>query len=129
MVNTSGDNMNVTAKAFVNTSKLSTKMDITPLTPDDAIAKLLSTDIYAYRYIDTGSNGQVFYSPVIDDLHQFPQYRVDDNFITDDRESRIDGNMVGALVESVKYFKARIDNQAGLITNLQEQINQMKSAS
>lgn len=127
-VDTSGSTMNVTAKAFVNTSKLSTKMDITPLTPDDAIAKLLSTDIYAYRYIDTGSNGQVFYSPVIDDLHQFPQYRVDDNFITDDRESRIDGNMVGALVESVKYFKARIDNQAGLISNLQEQINQMKSA-
>lgn len=127
-VTTDASNLNVTAKAFVTTSKLSTKMDITPLTPDDAVAKLLNTDIYAYRYIDTGSQGQTFYSPIIDDLHRSAQYRVDDNFVTDDRESRIDGNMVGALVESVKYFKVRIDNQEGLIKNLQQQIIDLKSA-
>lgn len=127
-VTTDATNLNVTAKAFVNTSKLSTKMDIKPLKPDEAIDKLLSTDIYSYRYIDSGSQGQIYYSPVIDDQHQVPEYRVDGGFVTDDHESRIDGNMVGALVEAVKYFKAKVDNQEGLITNLQQQINEMKLA-
>lgn len=75
-------------------SRLSVKTDITPVSYDRALAAVMGTEMYDYRYISDDS-GQHYVSGIIDDVNADPQYHMDGMLINKERTARIDANLVG----------------------------------
>lgn len=76
-------------------SRLSVKTDITPVSYDRALAAVMGTEMYDYRYTSDES-GQHYVSGIIDDVNpEDPQYPMDDMLINKERTARIDANLVG----------------------------------
>ncbi|AAC00551.1 minor structural protein gp58 [Lactobacillus phage LL-H] len=75
-------------------SRLSVKTDITPVSYDRALAAVMGTEMYDYRYTSDES-GQHYVSGIIDDVNPDPQYHMDDMLINKERTARIDANLIG----------------------------------
>lgn len=76
-------------------SRLSVKTDITPVSYDRALAAVMGTEMYDYRYTSDES-GQHYVSGIIDDVNpEDPQYHMDDMLINKERTARIDANLIG----------------------------------
>ncbi|MCD5445089.1 gp58-like family protein [Lactobacillus delbrueckii] len=75
-------------------SRLSVKTDITPVSYDRALAAVMGTEMYDYRYVSDDS-GQHYVSGIIDDVNPNPQYHMDAMLINKERTARIDANLVG----------------------------------
>lgn len=96
-------------------SRLSVKTDITPVSYDRALAAVMGTEMYDYRYTSDDS-GQHYVSGIIDDVSpEDPQYHMDDMLINKERTARIDANLVGyhhvviqKLLERVAALEAQI---------------------
>ncbi|WP_396583376.1 hypothetical protein [Lactobacillus delbrueckii] len=95
-------------------SRLSVKTDITKVTYDRALAAVVGTDMYDYRYVNDDSN-QHYVSGIIDDVNADPQYHMDEMLINKERTARIDANLVGyhhvviqKLLERVARLEAQI---------------------
>ena len=84
----------ISQRANTVSSRLSVKTDITPVTYDRALAAVMGTDMYDYRYTSDES-GQHYVSGIIDDVNPDPQYHMDDMLINKERTARIDANLIG----------------------------------
>lgn len=103
------------ATAFVNTSALSKKMNITKLDTQTAINAIKNTDIYDYQFKEFGETGKHYASLIIDDVNDKPQYRAAGAFV--DGLGRDDGTQLGyltvvvqSLLKEIDILKERIDN-------------------
>lgn len=102
------------APAFVNTSALSKKMNITKLDTQTAINAIKNTDIYDYQFKEYGITGRHYASLIIDDVNDKPQYKAAGAFV--DGLGRDDGTQLGYLtvvvqnlLEEIDTLKERID--------------------
>lgn len=89
-------------------SRLSVKTDITPVSYDRALAAVMGTEMYDYRYI-ADETGQHYVSGIIDDVNPDPQYHMDDMLINKERTARIDANLVGYHHVILQELLKRID--------------------
>ena len=115
--NDKGSGVTIHAKSLSQASTLSSKKNITKLDQERAIETIRNADIYEYNYLGETDSYKKSYSVVIDDINNTPQYQTPEEFITNDRSGRNDGNAVGFLIESVKY----LDNK---VKKLEEQLNE-----
>ena len=95
------------ATAFVNTSALSKKMNITKLDTQTAINAIKNTDIYDYQFKEFGETGKHYASLIIDDVNDRPQYRAAGAFV--DGLGRDDGTQLGYLTVVVQSLLKEID--------------------
>lgn len=102
------------APAFVNTSALSKKMNITKLDTQTAINAIKNTDIYDYQFKEFGETGKHYASLIIDDVNDRPQYKAAGAFV--DGLGRDDGTQLGyltvvvqSLLKEIDILKERID--------------------
>lgn len=100
-------------------SRFSVKTDITPVTYDRALAAVVGTEMYDYRYISDDS-GQHYVSGIIDDVNPDPQYHMDDMLINKERTARIDANLVG-------YHHVVLQELLKKIDKLQAELTELKS--
>lgn len=95
------------APAFVNTSALSKKMNITKLDTQTAINAIKNTDIYDYQFKEFGETGKHYASLIIDDVNDKPQYKAAGAFV--DGLGRDDGTQLGYLTVVVQSLLKEID--------------------
>lgn len=95
------------ATAFVNTSALSKKMNITKLDTQTAINAIKNTDIYDYQFKEFGETGKHYASLIIDDVNDRPQYKAAGAFV--DGLGRDDGTQLGYLTVVVQSLLKEID--------------------
>ncbi|AXR43508.1 hypothetical protein [Pediococcus pentosaceus] len=103
------------AKAIVQSSQLSRKKDIKPLDPDYAMKVIRDSDMYGYRYNEESPTEPLHYSGIIDDVNGIPQFKMPEEFISEDRTGRNDGNTVAFLVEALKQADKRIGILEGMM--------------
>ena len=113
------NNQSVTlhAKSIVQSSQLSRKKDIKPLDPDYAMKVIRNSDMYGYRYNEESPTEPFHYSGIIDDVNGIPQYKMPEEFISEDRTGRNDGNTVAFLVEALKQADKRIGILEGMMNS------------
>lgn len=111
------NNQSVTlhAKSIIQSSQLSRKKDIKPLDPDYAMKVIRNSDMYGYRYNEDSPTEPLHYSGIIDDVNGTPQYKMPEEFISEDRTGRNDGNTVAFLVEALKQADKRIGILEGMM--------------
>ncbi|MEE6680337.1 hypothetical protein PS415_08175, partial [Pediococcus pentosaceus] len=102
-------------KAIIQSSQLSRKKDIKPLDPDYAMKVIRDSDMYGYRYNEEAPTEPLHYSGIIDDVNGTPQFKMPDEFISEDRTGRNDGNTVAFLVEALKQADKRIGILEGMM--------------
>jgi len=105
------------AKSIVQSSQLSRKKDIKPLDPDYAMKVIRNSDMYGYRYNEDSPTEPLHYSGIIDDVNGTPQYKMPEEFISEDRTGRNDGNTVAFLVEALKQADKRIGILEGMMNH------------
>lgn len=103
------------APAFVNTSALSKKMNITKLDTQTAINAIKNTDIYDYQFKEFGETGKHYASLIIDDVNDKPRYKAAGAFV--DGLGRDDGTQLGYLTVVVQSLLKEIDTLKGLINS------------
>ncbi|WP_423789419.1 tail fiber domain-containing protein [Limosilactobacillus mucosae] len=114
--NTSNYDVHLTLRGYVNmtgwltcmgltqTSRLSTKTRIEPLDTAKALELINSADVATYQYKQEVAHGGTkrHASVIIDDVHDVAQYQTPDEFISEDRQGRSDGDIVGYLMGAVQ---------------------------
>lgn len=105
------------AKSIVQSSQLSRKKDIKPLDPGYAMKVIRNSDMYGYRYNEDSPTEPLHYSGIIDDVNGTPQYKMPEEFISEDRTGRNDGNTVAFLVEALKQADKRIGILEGMMNS------------
>lgn len=114
--NTSNYDVHLTLRGYVNmtgwltclgmtqTSRLSTKTRIEPLDTAKALELINSADVATYQYKQEVAHGGTkrHASVIIDDVHDVAQYQTPDEFISEDRSGRSDGDIVGYLMGAVQ---------------------------
>lgn len=114
--NTSNYDVHLTLRGYVNmtgwlnclgmtqTSRLSTKTRIEPLDTAKALELINSADVVTYQYKQEVAHGGTkrHASVIIDDVHDVAQYQTPDEFISEDRSGRSDGDIVGYLMGAVQ---------------------------
>ncbi|WEA57320.1 hypothetical protein [Pediococcus pentosaceus] len=105
------------AKSIIQSSQLSRKKDIKPLDPDYAMKVIRESDMYGYRYNEEAPTEPLHYSGIIDDVNGTPQYKMPEEFISEDRTGRNDGNTVAFLVEALKQADKRIGILEGMMNH------------
>ncbi len=120
--NTSNYDVHLTLRGYVNmtgwltclgmtqTSRLSTKTRIEPLDTAKALELINSADVATYQYKQEVAHGGTkrHASVIIDDVHDVAQYQTPDEFISEDRSGRSDGDIVGYLMGAVQELTKRI---------------------
>ncbi|MCV3330514.1 hypothetical protein [Pediococcus pentosaceus] len=105
------------AKSIIQSSQLSRKKDIKPLDPDYAMKVIRNSDMYGYRYNEESPTEPFHYSGIIDDVNGIPQFKMPEEFISEDRTGRNDGNTVAFLVEALKQADKRIGILEGMMNS------------
>lgn len=114
--NTSNYDVHLTLRGYVNmtgwltcmgltqTSRLSTKTRIEPLDTAKALELINSADVATYQYKQEVAHGGTkrHASVIIDDVHDVARYQTPDEFISEDRQGRSDGDIVGYLMGAVQ---------------------------
>lgn len=120
--NTSNYDVHLTLRGYVNmtgwltclgmtqTSRLSTKTRIEPLDTAKALELINSADVATYQYKQEVAHGGTkrHASVIIDDVHDVAQYQTPDEFISEDRQGRSDGDIVGYLMGAVQELTKKL---------------------
>lgn len=93
------------------TSLLSTKTRIEPLDTKDALDKIMAANVETYQFKSDVAEGKTkrHASVIIDDVHDVSQYYTPEEFISENRKGRDDGDIVGYLMGAVQELKKQLD--------------------
>lgn len=99
-----------TCMGLTQTSLLSTKTRIEPLDTKVALDKITSADVRTYQFKSDVAKGKTkrHASIIIDDVHDVAQYYTPDEFISENRQGRDDGDIVGYLMGAVQELNKQI---------------------
>lgn len=94
----------VNCLGLTQTSRLSTKTNIERLDTARALELINSADVATYQYKQDVANGGTkrHASVIIDDVNDVARYQTPDEFISEDRSGRNDGDIVGYLMGAVQ---------------------------
>lgn len=100
----------LTCMGLSQTSLLSTKTRIEPLDTKVALDKIASADVRTYQFKSDVAKGKTkrHASVIIDDVHDVAQYYTPDEFISENRQGRDDGDIVGYLMGAVQELNKQI---------------------
>ncbi|WP_270642877.1 tail fiber domain-containing protein [Limosilactobacillus mucosae] len=100
----------VNCLGLTQTSRLSTKTNIERLDTARALELINSADVATYQYKQDVANGGTkrHASVIIDDVNDVARYQTPDEFISEDRSGRNDGDIVGYLMGAVQELTKRI---------------------
>lgn len=93
------------------TSLLSTKTRIEPLDTREALDKIMAANVETYQFKSDVTEGKTkrHASVIIDDVHDISQYYTPEEFISENRKGRDDGDIVGYLMGAVQELKKQLD--------------------
>ena len=93
-----------TCMGLTQTSLLSTKTRIEPLDTAKALELINSADVATYQYKQEVAHGGTkrHASVIIDDVNDVARYQTPDEIISEDRQGRNDGDIVGYLMGAVQ---------------------------
>ena len=93
------------------TSLLSTKTRIEPLDTREALDKIMAANVETYQFKSDVVEGKTkrHASVIIDDVHDISQYYTPEEFISENRKGRDDGDIVGYLMGAVQELKKQLD--------------------
>lgn len=100
-----------TCMGITQTSLLSTKTRIEPLDTKVALDKIASTNVETYQFKSDVAKGKTkrHASVIIDDVHDVAEYYTPEEFISENRMGRDDGDIIGYLMGAVKELKKQLD--------------------
>ena len=100
----------VNCLGLTQTSRLSTKTNIERLDTARALELINSADVATYQYKQDVANGGTkrHASVIIDDVNDVARYQTPDEFISEDRSGRSDGDIVGYLMGAVQELTKKI---------------------
>lgn len=100
-----------TCMGLSQTSLLSTKTRIEPLDTKEALDKIASADVRTYQFKSDVAQGKTkrHASVIIDDMHDVAEYYTPEEFISENRKGRDDGDIVGYLMGAVQELKKQLD--------------------
>nr|WP_302145050.1 tail fiber domain-containing protein [Limosilactobacillus mucosae] len=100
----------VNCLGLTQTSRLSTKTNIERLDTARALELINSADVATYQYKQDVANGGTkrHASVIIDDVNDVVRYQTPDEFISEDRSGRNDGDIVGYLMGAVQELTKKI---------------------
>lgn len=100
-----------TCMGLTQTSLLSTKTRIEPLDTKVALDKIVSADVRTYQFRTDVAKGKTkrHASVIIDDVHNVAEYCTPEEFISEDRKGRDDGDIIGYLMGAVQELKKQLD--------------------
>lgn len=101
----------VEGMGWTTKSTLSSKTRIEKLDTEDALNKIMSTDLETYQYETEVAGGMTkrHAGPIIDDVHDVAQYSTPDEFINERRTGRSDADVIGYLMGAVQELKKQLD--------------------
>ncbi|GET05421.1 hypothetical protein SY212_04510 [Ligilactobacillus agilis] len=94
---------------LTHTSQLSKKTDIEPLDTKDFASKILSIDLYKYRYKTQDKNEKDNYGAIIDDVNEVKQYNLPQEFITTRDKGINDSHLITGLIATVQEQAKQIE--------------------
>ena len=94
---------------LTKTSQLSKKTDIKPLDIEDFYSKILSIDLYRYKYKSQKENEKYRYGGIIDDVNEVKQYNLPQEFISTSGEGIDDSNLIAGLIATAKIQAKEIE--------------------
>lgn len=100
-----------TCMGITQTSLLSTKTRIEPLDTKVALDKIVSANVETYQFNADVVKGKTkrHASVIIDDVHDVAEYCTPEEFISEDRKGRDDGDIIGYLMGAVQELKKQLD--------------------
>ena len=100
-----------TCMGITQTSLLSTKTRIEPLDTKVALDKIVSANVNTYQFKTDVAKGKTkrHASVIIDDVHDVAEYYTPEEFISENRMGRDDGDIIGYLMGAVQELKKQLD--------------------
>lgn len=100
-----------TCMGITQTSLLSTKTRIEPLDTKVALDKIVSANVNTYQFKTDVANGKTkrHASVIIDDVNDVAEYYTPEEFISENRMGRDDGDIIGYLMGAVQELKKQLD--------------------
>ena len=100
-----------TCMGITQTSLLSTKTRIEPLDTKVALDKIASTNVETYQFKSDVAKGKTkrHASVIIDDVNDVAEYYTPEEFISENRMGRDDGDIIGYLMGAVQELKKQLD--------------------
>ena len=100
-----------TCMGITQTSLLSTKTRIEPLDTKVALDKIVSANVNTYQFKTDVAKGKTkrHASVIIDDVHDVAEYYTPEEFISENRMGRDDGDIIGYLMGAVQELKKQFD--------------------
>lgn len=100
-----------TCMGISQTSLLSTKTRIEPLDTKVALDKITSTNVETYQFKSDVAKGKTkrHASVIIDDVNDVAEYYTPEEFISENRMGRDDGDIIGYLMGAVQELKKQLD--------------------
>lgn len=100
-----------TCMGITQTSLLSTKTRIEPLDTKVALDKIASANVETYQFKTDVAKGKTkrHASVIIDDVNDVAEYCTPEEFISEDRKGRDDGDIIGYLMGAVQELKKQLD--------------------
>ena len=95
--------------ALTHTSQLSRKTDVSPIDINDLSSKLLSIDLFKYKYKSQKENEKYRYGGIIDDINEVKQYNLPQEFISTSGEGIDDSNLITGLIATAKIQAKEIE--------------------
>jgi phage minor structural protein len=114
--------------SFVNSSLLSRKTNISKLNTKTVRDEIRKAEIYRYQYKDEVKNGSSSYhdSVIIDDVNEVSQYYVPDDWVSNDRKGRDDGNALGYAIVALQDLYQQNDELKTQLDTMQNEISELK---
>nr|DAG70716.1 MAG TPA: hypothetical protein [Caudoviricetes sp.] len=100
-----------TCMGITQTSLLSAKTRIEPLDTQVALDKIASANVETYQFKSDVAKGKTkrHASVIIDDVHDVAEYYTPEEFISENRMGRDDGDIIGYLMGAVQELKKQLD--------------------
>ena len=100
-----------TCMGITQTSLLSTKTRIEPLDTKVALDKIVSANVNTYQFKTDVAKGKTkrHASVIIDDVNDVAEYYTPEEFISENRMGRDDGDIIGYLMGAVQELKKQLD--------------------
>ncbi|OTF89835.1 hypothetical protein A8C46_00660 [Ligilactobacillus salivarius] len=94
---------------LTHTSQLSRKTDVSPIDINDLSSKLLSIDLFKYKYKSQKENEKYRYGGIIDDVNEVKKYNLPQEFISTNGEGIDDSNLITGLIATAKIQAREIE--------------------
>ena len=100
-----------TCMGITQTSLLSTKTRIEPLDTKVALDKIVSANVNTYQFKTDVAKGKTkrHASVILDDVHDVAEYCTPEEFISEDRKGRDDGDIIGYLMGAVQELSKQLN--------------------